>query len=40
VNRTVAAAIRRRLAALEADGGANSPEAVRLAARLDELATR
>jgi len=37
VNSTVAAAIRRRLAALEADGGANSPEAVRLAARHDEL---
>lgn len=39
VNTTLAAAIRRRLAVIEADGGADSPEAVRLAARHDELAT-
>ncbi|MEO1065003.1 MAG: alpha/beta fold hydrolase [Actinomycetota bacterium] len=37
VRSTVVSAIRRRLAALEADGGTDSPEAVRLAARHDEL---
>ncbi len=38
VRTTVAAAIRRRLAELEADGGTDSPEAVRLAQRHDDLA--
>lgn len=37
VRTTVTAAIRRRLASLEADGGADSPEAIRLANRHDEL---
>ncbi|MEL6891714.1 MAG: alpha/beta fold hydrolase [Actinomycetota bacterium] len=37
VRSTIAAAIRRRLAQIEADGGADSPEAVRLAVRHDEL---
>lgn len=39
VRLTVTAAIRRRLAAIEADGGADSPEAQRLARRHDELET-
>ncbi len=38
VRTTVAAAIRRRLTAIEADGGTDSPEAVRLAQRHDDLA--
>ena len=37
VRSTVVAAIRRRLAEIEADGGTDSPEAIRLAARHDEL---
>jgi len=37
VHTTVAAAIRRRLAEIEADGGTDSPEALRLAQRHDEL---
>lgn len=39
VRSTVASAIRRHLAAIEADGHVDSPEAIRLAARHDELAT-